>query len=50
MLSRQKEMTIEEFIVFAHLSENADRRLEFIDGEIVEFFPEVPPIHKLQRY
>jgi len=42
MLSRQKEMTIEEFIVFAHLSENADRRLEFIDGEIVEFFPGSP--------
>jgi Uma2 family endonuclease len=39
MLTRQKEMTAEEFIVFAHLPENADQRLEFIDGEVVEFFP-----------
>jgi Uma2 family endonuclease len=39
MLTRQKEMTIEEFIVFATLPENEDRNLEFINGEIVEMSP-----------
>jgi Uma2 family endonuclease len=39
MLTRQIAMTIEEFIVFANLPENAARNLEFINGEIVEFLP-----------
>lgn len=39
MLTRQNEMTIEEFIVFATSPENEDRNLEFINGEIVEMSP-----------
>ena len=32
----QKTMTVEEFEQYANLPENADLRLEFIDGEIIE--------------
>jgi Uma2 family endonuclease len=32
----QKTMTVEEFEEYANLPENADLRLEFIDGEIIE--------------
>src|ERR1041384_2487887 len=39
MLTRQKGMTIEEFIVFATSPENENRNLEFINGEIVEMSP-----------
>jgi Uma2 family endonuclease len=39
MLTRQKEMTIEEFIVFATSPENEDRNLEFINGEVIEMSP-----------
>ena len=39
MLTRQNEMTLEEFVDFANLPENAARNLEFINGEIVEFLP-----------
>lgn len=39
MLTRHKEMTFEEFIVFATSPENENRRLEFINGEIVEVSP-----------
>src|SRR5258705_3962195 len=36
---KQKEMTLEEFIIFANLPENEDRRLEFINGKVVEMSP-----------
>lgn len=36
---KQQEMTLEEFITFASLPENEDRRLEFINGEVVEMSP-----------
>lgn len=39
MLTRQKGMTIEEFIVFATSPENEDRKLEFINGEVIEVSP-----------
>lgn len=39
MLTRQKEMTFDEFITFANLPENEDRRLELINGEVVEMSP-----------
>jgi Uma2 family endonuclease len=39
MLARQKEMTLEEFIVFANLPENENRNLEFINGKVVEMSP-----------
>lgn len=39
MLARQKQMTIEEFIVFATSPENEARNLEFINGEVVEVSP-----------
>jgi Uma2 family endonuclease len=39
MLTRQNEMTLEEFIDFANLPENADRNLEFINGRVVEMSP-----------
>jgi Uma2 family endonuclease len=48
MLTRQKEMTIEEFIVFATSPENEDRNLEFIDGEIIEKLPGRSTYSKLE--
>lgn len=36
---KQHAMTFEEFITFANLPENEDRRLEFINGEIIEMSP-----------
>jgi Uma2 family endonuclease len=36
---KQKEMTLEEFVVFANLPENEDRNLEFINGKVVEMSP-----------
>jgi Uma2 family endonuclease len=39
MLTRQKEMTLEEFIAFAHLPENEERNFELIDREVVEMSP-----------
>ena len=39
MLTRQNEMTIQEFIVFATSPENEDRNFEFIDGEVIEMSP-----------
>jgi Uma2 family endonuclease len=38
-LQRPREFTIEEFEAFIALSENADRRFELIDGEVVEKVP-----------
>ena len=34
-----KPMTLDEFIAFALLPENAERNLEFINGEIMEKIP-----------
>jgi len=39
MSIQQREMTIEEFIVFATSPENENRNFEFIDGEIIEMSP-----------
>ncbi|MCA0454588.1 MAG: Uma2 family endonuclease [Chloroflexi bacterium] len=39
MLIPQKEMTVEEFIVFATSPENSDRDFEFINGEVIEMSP-----------
>lgn len=39
MLTNQKEMTFDEFIVFANSPENKDRNFEFINGEVVELSP-----------
>jgi Uma2 family endonuclease len=36
---KQHAMTLEEFITFANLPENENRRLEFINGEVVEMSP-----------
>jgi Uma2 family endonuclease len=36
MAVQTQRMTVEEFEQFAQLPENADRRLEFIEGEVVE--------------
>jgi Uma2 family endonuclease len=36
MTLREQVMTVEDFVAFATLLENEDRRLEFINGEIVE--------------
>lgn len=37
--AQTKPMTIDEFIAFALLPENAERNLEFINGEIIEKMP-----------
>jgi Uma2 family endonuclease len=34
-----KPMTLDEFIAYASLPENAERSLEFVDGEIIEKMP-----------
>lgn len=39
MLTLQKEMTLDEFIVFATSPENENRNFEFINGEIIELSP-----------
>ncbi len=40
MLEAQtKSMTVDEFIAFALLPENAERNLEFVNGEIIEKMP-----------
>jgi Uma2 family endonuclease len=41
----QKEMTAEEFLIFAELHE--DKRFDFIDGEIVEVSP--TPVHSRKQ-
>ena len=48
MLTRQKEMTIEEFIAFATSPENEDRKLEFINGEVIEMSPGRSTYSKLE--
>ena len=44
----QKEMTLEEFIVFATSPENEDRNLEFINGEVIEMSPGRSTYSKLE--
>jgi len=39
MLTQQKEMTFDEFIMFANRPENENRNFEFIDGEVIEMSP-----------
>ncbi|MFN8451379.1 MAG: Uma2 family endonuclease [Anaerolineae bacterium] len=39
MAAQKIGMTLGEFVEYASLPENADRRFEFIDGEIVEMAP-----------
>ncbi len=39
MAAQKLKMTLDEFVQYALLPENANRRLEFIDGEIVEMAP-----------
>lgn len=39
MLIPQKEMTVEEFIVFATSPENSNRSFELINGEVIEMSP-----------
>jgi Uma2 family endonuclease len=39
MAAQKLKMTLDEFVKYALLPENANRRLEFIDGEIVDMAP-----------
>ena len=39
MTAQKIGMTLDEFVQYAMLPENADRRLEFINGEVVEMAP-----------
>jgi len=48
MFTQQKEMTFDEFIVFANSPENTDHNFEFIDGEVIEMSPGRATYSKLE--